>query len=69
MDPTITRLIQAGLPTCDGISGPYNTVWLAVTDRRPGSVIRIRPGTYPQNLTIQKTLTLRAEGGTVIIGQ
>jgi parallel beta-helix repeat protein len=45
---------------------PYTTVGSAVAAARPHDVIKICPGTYQEQLTIAKPLTLRGESGAVL---
>src|SRR5262249_2730800 len=45
---------------------PYTTVGSAVTAAKPHDVIKICPGTYPEQLTIAKPLTLRGESGAAL---
>src|SRR5262245_51974685 len=45
---------------------PYTTIASAVAAARPHDVIKICPGTYPEQLTIAKSLTLRGESGAVV---
>ena len=45
---------------------PYTTVTSAVAAAKPHDVIKICPGTYPEQLTIAKPLTLRGESGAVL---
>src|SRR5262245_19892892 len=45
---------------------PYTTIAIAVAAARPRDVIKICPGTYPEQITIAKSLTLRGESGAVV---
>jgi len=45
---------------------PYTTIASAVAAARPHDVIKICPGTYSEQLTIAKSLTLRGESGAVL---
>src|SRR5262249_6151531 len=45
---------------------PYTTVGSAVAAAKPRDVIKICPGTYPEQLMIAKPLTLRGESGAVL---
>src|SRR5262249_47935418 len=45
---------------------PYTTIASAVAATRPRDVIKICPGTYPEQITIAKSLTLRGESGAVV---
>src|SRR5262249_20596784 len=45
---------------------PYTTIASAVAAARPRDVIKICPGTYPEQITIAKSLTLRGESGAVV---
>ncbi len=47
---------------------PYNTLAEAVTAASSGETICIKPGSSDENIAITKAMTLRASGGTVIIG-
>lgn len=64
----------------DGVSGndstgtgalasPYKTVRKALQVADNGDRIIIRAGTYPENITVNKRLTIEAQGGLVRIGQ
>ena len=45
---------------------PYTTVGSAVAAAEPHDVIKVCPGTYPEQLTIATPLTLRGETGAVL---
>ena len=45
---------------------PYTTIASAVVAARPHDVIKICPGTYPEQLTIAKSLTLLGQSGAVL---
>jgi hypothetical protein len=47
---------------------PYNTVNKGVNTAMPGWTVLIKAGNYPETITITKPLTLKADGGTVVIG-
>jgi hypothetical protein len=51
---------------------PYNTVGEAMQRldpvRNAGWTVLIKPGNYPEALTISTPVTLKADGGTVTIG-
>ncbi len=47
---------------------PYDDVLDGVEKAEPGWTLLIHTGTYPENITINKPLTLKADGGTVVIG-
>lgn len=44
----------------------YTTIQAAVNAAQPGDVIRVCPGTYPEQVTITMALTLRADNGVVV---
>lgn len=48
---------------------PYRTVGAAVNRAAAGWTVLIKPGVYPEAITIHKPLTLEADSGTVTIGQ
>ena len=48
---------------------PYDTILEAVDRAEFGWTVLIKPGNYPEALTISKPLTLEADGGVVTIGQ
>jgi hypothetical protein len=48
---------------------PYDKVQESVDRAYPGWTILMKAGNYNEKLTIRKTLTLKADGGTVIIGR
>jgi hypothetical protein len=48
---------------------PYDTISEGVNHAHAGWTVLIKAGSYPETLTITKTLTLEADGGTVTIGQ
>ncbi len=66
-DPTYVDL-NAVLPGNGSIALPFQTVENGVTYAIVGGEIIIFSGTYPENLTINKQVTLSATGGTVTIG-
>ncbi|MGZ4918099.1 MAG: right-handed parallel beta-helix repeat-containing protein [Halobacteriota archaeon] len=47
-----------------GPSGQYKTITDAVNAAQPGDTITLDPGTYVENVTITKPLTLRGEGSS-----
>jgi len=47
---------------------PYNQIAESVTAALPGWTLLIHRGAYPENITITKPLTLKADGGPVVIG-
>ena len=47
---------------------PWNTVAEGITDANTGGNVRIQEGSYPENLTITKSVILRNWGGSVIVG-
>lgn len=51
------------------VSNPFNTVIEGVNAVTTTGVVVIRPGTYPQALSINRAMELRSTGGMVIIGQ
>jgi len=49
---------------------PYNKVGEAVAKAEPGWTVLIHAGSYPESLpAVNKPLTLKADGGTVVIGK
>ena len=48
---------------------PYSQIDQAVTRGLPGWTVLIHTGNYANPITINKKITLEADGGTVIIGQ
>ena len=44
----------------------YTTIQAAVNAAQPGDVIRVCAGTYPEQVTITTSLTLRADNGVVV---
>ncbi len=48
---------------------PYETVWKALEMASNGDKIIILKGTYPENLTMNKAVTIEAQGGLVRIGR
>ena len=47
--------------------GPFPTVGEGLDAAEAGDLLRIRTGSYQETLTISQSITLRAEGGSVII--
>lgn len=48
---------------------PFKTVGEGVMAAAPNNIISVESGSYNEKITITKPLTIRAHGGTVIIGQ
>lgn len=48
---------------------PFDTVEESVKRAKPGWTLLIHTGVYPENITIETPLTLKADGGPVTIGQ
>lgn len=48
------------------VPADYATISLAVAAASPGDVIVVAPGTYNENVTINKSLTLRSSGGRAV---
>jgi len=44
----------------------FSTIQAAVNAAQPGTIIRICPGTYPEQVSIMKPLSLRGDNGVVI---
>ena len=55
--------IGLGLVTNTTTTNTYCTIQAAVTAASPGDDILVSPGTYNENVTINKSLTLRSSGG------
>jgi hypothetical protein len=47
---------------------PFDSVNKGVKTAKPGWTLLIKAGNYPERVTISKTLTLKADGGLVVIG-
>ena len=65
----LTSLVSAA--TLNVPSASYPTIQAAVNAASPGDIIVVAPGTYNENVTIDKALTLRSSGGrnaTIING-
>jgi hypothetical protein len=58
-----------GCPSYGQKCTPVTTVDEGLGIVSPGGTVTVRTGTYPENLTITKSLILKASGGTTIIGQ
>lgn len=56
-------------PTCITPSQPYTTIGAAIAVAAPGATIHVCPGTYAEQLTISKSLTIQgaANMGAVVI--
>lgn len=79
--PYYVVLTQAIPPVfVDGVNGsdsqgtgsqanPYKTVTKAIQIARDGDTIIIFSGSYPENITCNKRVTIKAQNGTVTIGQ
>jgi Zn-dependent metalloprotease len=61
--------IQTGVPSCSGLTGPFQTVLAGYNAVGPGSTLLIRSGTYPENLILTKQVWLRPGNGVVRLGQ
>jgi Zn-dependent metalloprotease len=68
VDAAASCFLWAGLPTCQGLAGPFPSVSFGHSAAHPGDVLHVRAGSYPGPHTLTKPLTLRAEGGVVTIG-
>jgi hypothetical protein len=55
----------AGLNTSCALPG-YNTIQAAVNGSAPGDTIVVCPGTYPEQVTVGKSLTLSGSGNSII---
>jgi len=55
---------EEGTPTY-----PYSTVLEGLSAVRDGGEVHIADGQYPEKFTVQKPTTLRATGGSVVIGE
>lgn len=58
--------VGLGLVTNMNTNNTYCTIQSAVTAANPGDVIVVSPGTYNENVTINKSLTLRSSGGKAV---
>ncbi|MFJ6983224.1 MULTISPECIES: right-handed parallel beta-helix repeat-containing protein [unclassified Streptomyces] len=50
------------LTVCPEQPGSFRTIGEALAQARSGAVVRVRPGRYPENLTIRTRVTVVAEG-------
>ena len=57
----MSRLLRVSADPAAGEAGAYPTIAEALEAARPGAVISIGPGSYPENLVISKLVTLVAE--------
>jgi nitrous oxidase accessory protein NosD len=64
-DPKPNILVDDDKVQCP--SAQYTTIQAAVNHANSGDVIRVCAGTYPEQVTISKPLTLRADNGVVVI--
>ncbi len=53
-------------PTCGGFSPCYSTIQEAVAAAQPGETLKIRSGTYMEQITINKDLTLSGESKDLV---
>lgn len=60
---------QDGAALPGRLSGPYSTIGRALFHVNKGGVIIAKSGTYPEILTLDKTVTINSEGGVVVIGK
>jgi len=65
---------QCGIPngdeSCGGLSGgPFRKVQEGLSSAWPGDRLLIRAGSYPEKVSFDKILEVRALGGSVSIGQ
>ena len=61
-----TPVSVVGNNPADCPDAQFSTIQAAVNAASPGTVIRICRGTYPEQVSIKKPLSLRGEGGVVI---
>lgn len=72
VDKNATCVAATGAPTCASPpiqAGPYKTISHAQATAWPGDILHVRSGTYGENITLNKILTIYAENGAVTIGQ
>ncbi len=58
--PAVLRVTPAGKPSCGGAK--FNTIQSALDAAADGDVIRVCPGTYPEQLVIKRRVTIRGVG-------
>jgi len=66
-NPTYVNWSYNGFST-GSLSQPWQTVGSGVYSALVGGEVRVQAGSYPENLTINKTLTINAMNGTVTVG-
>jgi TusA-related sulfurtransferase len=64
-DAKPTILVDADKVQCP--TAQYMTIQSAVDKANPGDVIRVCADTYPEQVTINKSLTLRADNGVIVM--
>ena len=58
-------LVDGGTVQCP--TATFKTIQAAVNAATAGDVIRVCAGTYPEQVVINKTLTLEADNGVIVI--
>lgn len=61
-----TTVILVGTNPTECPGAQFSTIQAAVNAASPGTIIRICPGTYPEQVSITKPLSLHGENGVVI---
>jgi len=64
-DPKPNILVDADKVQCP--TAQYTTIQSAVNAANPGDVIRVCADIYPEQVTINKSLTLRADNGVIVM--
>ncbi|MCG3155912.1 MAG: hypothetical protein DKINENOH_02520 [bacterium] len=55
-------------PVYDGTNGPKATIQAGINAAAAGDIINVAAGTYSQNVTVNKTLTILASAGAILAG-
>ena len=68
VDRNCGSISRNGSSRCDVFSGPFSGVRDGVNSAQSGDIVLVRAGNYNERMTINRSVTLRASRGAVVIG-